>query len=47
MMNKIKRLLHRLFMPLYELGYSIWLQIGRRLYYDEVFIVRGDNENYE
>ena len=43
----MRRLLHRMFMPLYKLGYSIWLQIGRRLYYDEMFRELEYDENYE
>ena len=41
----MKKLLHRVGMGVYELGYSLWVKIGKGLYYDEVYIVRGDNEN--
>ena len=35
----------RLFMWIYELGYSLWVKIGKGLYYDEVYIVRGDDKS--
>ena len=38
----MKRLLHRIGMGLYELGYSIWIKIGKKMYYDDMMLVREE-----
>ena len=43
----MKRLLHRVGMGFYELGYSIWINIGKKMYWKDVMLVREDYENYE
>ena len=43
--NYEKRLLHKIVRWLYELGYSVWFMLGRKLYYIDMYDVRQYDEN--
>ena len=38
----MKRLLHRVGMGFYELGYSVWVKIGKKMYWDDMMLVREE-----
>jgi hypothetical protein len=42
--NYEKRLLHKIARWLYELGYSLWFILGRKLYYIDMWDIRQYDE---
>ena len=36
----MKRLLHKIGYWFYMLGYSVWVKIGNKMYYDDMMLVR-------
>jgi len=38
----MKRFLHRVGMRFYMLGYSVWISIGKKMYYDDMMLVREE-----
>ena len=38
----MKRLLHKVGMRFYMLGYSVWISIGKKMYYDDTMLVREE-----
>ena len=38
----MKRVLHRVFLKIYELGYLVWVKIGKRMYWDDMMLVREE-----
>ena len=38
----MKRLLHRVFLKIYELGYSVWVKIGKKMYWAGMMLVREE-----
>ncbi len=38
--------LHRVFMWFYDIGYTLWLKIGKKMYWDDVMLVREVDADY-
>ena len=38
----MKKLLHRIGMGFYMLGYSVWVKIGKKMYWDDMMLVREE-----
>ena len=38
--------LHKVFMWFYEKGYFIWIKIGKKMYWDDVMLVREVDTDY-
>ena len=34
----MKGLLHRVFMKIYELGYLVWVKVGKKMYWDDLMV---------